>query len=401
MPFKIFTFLLLTVLFILSGCNVLSQEAPPPDGQGQTTASTAVIEPATVTSAPTATVAAATSTQTVLPDPTREPTEVPEITPVPYAGLFYGDNEGLWLINTDGHPAFLIDRSDGALSPDGSMIIYADGEPADIWLVDLRSGERKNLTNTEGRTESSPQWWPGRPELVMFASIFADEPLFGYGRPTVVSLDGTGYRVLDEKRDGPVAFSPDGQVVAFGCCGATGNLYDLTEGAKVFDPASYGAPVEKLYKPEWSPEGDEIAWKVGGPLSGDNQWQIGVAVFDLTAETFRLLHPYAPMGGSAVDPVLSWGPDGNWLAFVTHAETAEQGRGPGLWILRTDGQEEIHLGTGDAPIWRPDGGWLAFNQTDDVTGAPTIWIVETENWENRVMLPFNGRLQGWIPTGQR
>jgi Tol biopolymer transport system component len=162
----------------------------------------------------------------------------------------------------------------------------------------LGTGERYNLTQSPGRVDREPQWWPSQPDVIVFGSMDDVGPSAGF--PTIVKTDASEYQVLDEEVAGPFALSPDGQTIAYGCCGNQGRLYRWGQGGEIFDPALYGASIDKLYTPSWSPDGRYLAWVVGGNLTGDGRWQIGLAVFDLEAKTHQILHPYEPLGGAMV-----------------------------------------------------------------------------------------------------
>ena len=161
------------------------------------------------------------------------PTSTPEGPSDPYAGLAYGTQEGIFVFNRDGKPKLLMENPnptaalDAALSPDGSQVIYAGpGDIKDLWLADLNTGTKRNLTNTPDRAEFSPHWWPARPDVTVFESRPAEDEYDYSGHPTVINLDGSGYRVLDAFTGGPVAPSPGGQSIAFCLCGFPGGIHD-------------------------------------------------------------------------------------------------------------------------------------------------------------------------------
>jgi hypothetical protein len=83
----------------------------------------------------------------------------------------------------------------------------------------------------------------------------------------------------------------------------------------------------------------------------------GLAVFDLAAGTGAILHPHELPGMDGYPPEAIWRPNGEWLIY--NAFDADFSRG-GLWLLRTDGATELHLGAGAATVWRPDGGGLVY-----------------------------------------
>jgi Tol biopolymer transport system component len=358
------------------------------------------------TAVPTATPSATpeeSATSTPRPAPaatdTPPPPTVPVSPPDPAAGLVYSSADGLWLVDATGDPVLLIDESSARLSPDGTRVTYyfydgTEGE-YDVWLADLATGERRNLTGTPDRFEEEPVWWPGRPDVVVFGSdVGAGMESASY--PTVVGVDGSGYQILDPEEGGPFALSPDGQMIAYGGYDDLGKIYRWGSGPEVFDPGSYGLAVEKLYQPAWSPDSRYLAWKVGGDLTGEGLWQLGVAVFDLEAGTAWLLHVYEPAGGGMFPHYLSWSPDGEWLAFVTFGEPPAGGRVPNLWVARPDGQDETYVGAGTEPTWSPDGRWLAFGQMrENVLG---IALAEVGSWEALELdIPTNVRfIRGWI-----
>ena len=344
----------------------------------------------------------------VLPEAgTDQPTPTPSgpgESPVPF-GLIYQTGDGLWHVNSDGESVQLFDRRGGAISPDSAEILYTDAD--DVWLADIATGERHNLTQTPDRIECCAQWWPGQPDLVLFSSSPPENDGPNYGYPAVARLDGSEYRVLDDEK---VSFalpapSPDGQTVAYDRASQAW-LYRLDTGMEPFDLAPYGLssdPQVRVVSPAWSPDGQRLAWIIGDCRQGECQYSVGV--FDLTAPTLQLLHPYTPVGIGGQPPAPAWSPDGRWLAFGTWASDPED---MGLWVARADGQgeEEIHLDAslsrGDPhPVWSPDGRWLAFNSTPQGVGSGT-WLAEVGTWELHPLdLPPDARIVSWTsPPGK-
>jgi len=100
------------------------------------------------------------------------------------------------------------------LSADGRFVLFSPEYDPDIWLADLTTGERRNLTESSNRYNGSPQWWPGQEDVIIFGSSEMLGP--GFGNPTTVRTDSSDYRVLDEERSGPLALSTDGELLAYG-----------------------------------------------------------------------------------------------------------------------------------------------------------------------------------------
>jgi hypothetical protein len=184
-------------------------------------------------------------------------------------------------------------------------------------------------------------------------------------------------------------------MIAYGGFDNLGKIYRWGIGPEVFDPTTYGLAVEKLYQPAWAPDGRHLAWKVGGDLTGEGTWQMGVAVFDLQAETAQLFHVFQPVGGM-FPHYLTWSPDGDHLAFVTFQEPPATGRTPNLWLIDAGTGDEVYVGAGADPVWSPDGGRLAFSLVGDESASVAVVDADTGQLLD-VALPSDIRaVSGWI-----
>ncbi len=237
------------------------------------------------------------------------------------------------------------------------------------------------------------QWWPGQPDTIIFGS--SEELAPGFGYPTTVRTDGSDYRVLDQERGGPLALSADGELLAYGGYGESGRIVRRGSDPEDFHPADYGLQVDKLFQPAWSPDGRKLAWKVGGNPERHG-WTSGVAVFDLEEGSAELFHTYTAVGGGSVPHYLSWSPSGDWLAFVTFNERAEDGRRPNLWLAHPDGQGEIRLGTAFESVWSPDGSRIAYSLYDESQEAYLVWVYDTETGEQMQILPAGTAAVDWL-----
>jgi Tol biopolymer transport system component len=394
------------VLLVLSAC-VPGELEPGTGGRSatRTQAAEATVEPPSSTPPATATPPATPtpfpppSTLTLTPwDPSQPP---PTRTPVPpLPGLLYADTKGLWQTADDWQPVLVIDRPDALLSPDGQQAVYIEGD--DIWLADLPSGERRNLTEGSGRAHCCLKWWPSRPGLIVFGS----QPLEADLGPTsgflsVVNVDGSGYTVLDpeQQSNAEAAPDPDGQTIAYDRAG-TAWLYRWDAGPEPLDPAAYGlSNIVRIAGPSWSPDGRRLAWTVAvtgmspdGAEGAEGSWQIALAVFDLETQTAWLLHPYSNIGRGGWFPPPAWRPNGQWLTFV--AEDADP-EAYGVWVVDADGSSEQYIGRGMNPVWSPDDRWLAYNGLTD-EGNIDARLVETDTWYPlQIGLPADARIVGW------
>jgi hypothetical protein len=341
---------------------------------------------------PTATTApAATATP-----PPEEASAVPQADPHPLAGLVYtiGAGNGLWRIGADGAAQLLTDQHYPTLAPDQSRVLYAVGYEGDIWLKELPDGLGTNLTNTPERDENMFWWWPANPSVVVFSSRTEEEGPFA-STLGLMGVDGSNYQLLEGTSPSisPPALSPDGQSIAFDKS-AEPWLYWLSGGgAQPLPLDQYGLEFDKFAFPAWSPDGSRLAWKVYG------NGQTGVAILDIAQGTASLLHLYTLVAGSEIWAELTWSPDGQWLAVINQAEYADEEAS--LWVLRTDGSEEHHLGgLASAPAWSPDSQSLVFTQLPDHTSAfdaSRVMHVRVGEWQPQALeLPGGAQVEQWM-----
>jgi Tol biopolymer transport system component len=348
--------------------------------------------------------------------PSSQQPGIPIPTPAaPLPGLIYRTDDGLWKTGAVGQATQIFDRASAKVSPDGAYALYLEkdageagrGGSSDLWLADLTTGERRNLTRTPKRAEASFRWWPARPDLVLFSSrpreIAPGPGVTGF--LAVVGIDGNGYRILDDQNHtgGLPAPSPNGQTIAYGS-GSTGWLYRWETGPEVFDPADYGLPSYRdaqIGSPSWSPDGGKLAWIVSGAFAADRSPQMGVGLFDLETRTAQILHLHEPAFGDGWPAAPVWSPDGKWLAFTAWDQDPDVA---GVWVVRADGQQEeeyqslfteYHLG-GSHPVWISDGRWLAFRRTLD-DGGTSSWVAQVGTWGLiRLALPPDAYVVDWI-----
>jgi Tol biopolymer transport system component len=298
-------------------------------------------------------------------------------------------NRGLWIVQANGQLKQLSTKSDPRLSPDQTQALYGDN--GDIWLEDLATGKTANLTRTNDKVEADYQWWPARPGVIAFHYQPAGDiqPMAGY--LATVKTDGTNYLVLDEEvgSNSPAALSADGQTIAYDRGGQPW-VYNLTGGNMPILPKSFTEKFRIAVNPAWSPDSRKIAWQLFGDQAGEDGWS-EVALLDLNTFGVTLLHRYIGHGGSDIGNYhLAWSPDGQWLAVANQAERTEDGK-VSLWVMRTDGSEEHHIGGGDRPVWSPDGRTVAYYTKNGV------YAVKVGDWNPfPIMLPGDALVIDWV-----
>jgi Tol biopolymer transport system component len=282
------------------------------------------------------------------------------------------------------------------VSPDGTRLLVQDAvDTQGLWLIDLQSGERHNLTENYGRIVCCAVWWPSRPDWILLSSQTPGGATPESSYLTAARLDGQELRVLDLKNQlgGLPAPSPDGHTIAYEGGDGSAWLYYWNDGSQQIDPQAYGLGSKlRIGSPAWAPSGKHLAWYAGGNFS--QGWRVGLAIIDLQAKTGRFLHLYPNVGREGWFSAPIWSPDGQWLAFFADDQDETQ---RGLWISKADGRVE-HLITWNGmhvyglPVWSPDSHWLVSGRTLYEIGTGQSQLLD---------LPLDAEVVAWVtPASQ-
>lgn len=383
-------------------------------------------------------------------------------------GLVYRYDDKLWFVELDGTPALVTPHPYGYLSPNHQMVLYRNkcdtfwnidwkGEQTDVttktldmpsfcprwaydgryvyyskpcerfgsesnesycewdvWIADIESGERRNLTKTPDRDEDCVIYSAAHPDVLFFYStpveMLADGGGAGWlGYLTGMQTDGSQYTVISESGllSAP-AFSPDGQTIAYNAA-YDSQYYQLWLHQWGSEPQPLDWEKFGLGKWEvnvssisWSPEGNRLAcWAWGESESGRFE---GILLLDLEAETFRVLQPlWHPIYWDGFPPPPEWSPDGQWLSFFGSDESHKKF---GIWVISVEGNDVEVLGEFNADqatdsggrAWSPDSDWLVFtrHKSDPEQG---IWLVKVRSWELfKADMPANAEVVKWANT---
>ena len=179
------------------------------------------------------------------------------------------------------------------ISPDGTRVLYNSDQRGnlDIWLLQLASGSKRNLTENYEGVDLSPIWSPDG-EFIAFASsrdgggIFVVSEYGGNVRQ-VVSLPFNDVRGL--------SWSPDGKKLAYNL---NRKIFIVpAEGGK---PGEINLPHSVRISPVWFPKSNRLAY-----IPWNQIWSVGL---DGSSPTLMMDKP-----GLLFPPI--WSPDGKRIFF--------------------------------------------------------------------------------------
>lgn len=202
------------------------------------------------------------------------------------------------------------------LSLDNSKVIFTAEKAgfADIWAIDLATGEGKRLINAPGDNRC-PVLSPDGNRLAVTMSYTGMTDLY-----VTTAEGGRGRRLTEDAAvESSPTWSPDGRHLAYARRPEGGGVAEVCHVSSL-GGAPVSLPMEGLLAgsgsadPDWSPDGRRIALTIR-PDS-----QPAIAIFDVHSRNTRIID--ATEG--AASP--TWAPDSRHLAFR---------RGNALWVLDT------------------------------------------------------------------
>jgi tricorn protease len=185
------------------------------------------------------------------------------------------------------------------LSPSGKRVLV--NARGDIWTLPAEKGFPRNLTQSGGTAERSPNWSPDGKSIAYFSDASSEYEL--YVRPA----DGTG-----EPRQ-------------------------LTQGSKAF-----------LFDPVWSPDSKQLAFS-------NKAAELFICTVDSGKVTRIDQDPWAPGDGLGA----AWSPDSRWLAYEMSDE-ANANTYLKLYDLKAGRSQDLtgRMFSTGSPVWDPEGKYL-------------------------------------------
>jgi Tol biopolymer transport system component len=319
---------------------------------------------------------------------------------------FRGDD--IWIMNLpDGSEKKYPDpkkwnKADLMWSPDESKLaftLYDEKLDGNLSLLDLNTGEYKQIVNTPGKF-FIPYYWPSVTSGSLFAGVGKIEVSVPGAVPrgwchtwggectsflSSISVDGSKNEVLDKTTgiEFPPAITPDGKLLFYD----GGTILHLDTGwiekitpknVDIEIAFSYDSNEPQLVAPVISPDGKKVAWLGHVNDHGDN----GIYIYDIETRGWKLLATYFPQFVTMTLapfqtwkwPYFNWSPDSRWLSIsgetmdpMESTFNSNKLKTNGfLWIFNVVDGTTIKTSTGDLtleePVWSPDSKQIAFSQ---------------------------------------
>lgn len=270
-----------------------------------------------------------------------------------------------------------------------AYIIQNDSVSSEIWLVDLKTFDRKKLSECADAICSGMVWSPDGSRIV-YEHLSLDSN--GSGLPTLWWVDaatGVAQPVFQDSQipGGNPRWSPDGDWLSYATPEGI-RLYQLENGETRVIANILGAAAM------WSPNGKTILLR--DVVIRHDQFVTQLFLYDLAAETLVNINP----GEGFENTLAAWSPDGNLIAVVRRDLSVT--RGDQIWLMNADGSN-ARVMTNDADAlhgslnWSPDGKHLLYElyalEAFPFTSHLSVLNVETGEVEDLGIQGFNPR---WV-----
>ncbi|HXD34817.1 MAG TPA: S9 family peptidase [Pyrinomonadaceae bacterium] len=269
---------------------------------------------------------------------------------------------------------------------------WADDRRAHFWIVDVGSGNVKQITEGNDWNDSNPQWSPDGKSIAFVSNRTGKE--YEENRNSDVWVipaeGGAPVKISDhDESDGNPAWSTDGKTIAF-----TGELHDRDHPKIFLAPAAGGKPSSMVLKDldlipsnlEWSADGKSIYFETG--VKGETHLLRG----DLQKQTIEPV----TKGARAIRNV-----DFNWAARRMVFTANDFKHLDDLYVADLDGGNERKLTNLNEGLWKQlqfaDVERFSYKSADDwdVDG----FLVKPIGWQEGKKYPVILSVHGG-PAGQ-
>ena len=319
---------------------------------------------------------------------------------------FFGYRDGgydIWAVSPDGSNQRKLtwgnfDDREPAWSHDGTKLAFSSdrGDPLgsdyNIWVLDLRTGVLREMTNDPG-TDTMPSFSPDDKEIAFISTRENSQSVWA-----VSVADGAQRRVTDPKikADAP-SWGPSGQIV-YHAAGAGQSRLELAGAPLTGNENAFGfrvswiSPDEFFYVSDGRIRRRSITGDFMKPVEFTATLQVTRPQYAHRKRDFTYIAPRPVLG--IVSPQIS--PDGTKIAFAAIGD---------IYVMPTFGKPENitkdrFLDT--EPAWSPDGTQLVWS-SDRGGDLLQLWIRDLKTGRDRQLTKLRTQPMGasWSPDGTR
>ena len=322
--------------------------------------------------------------------------------------VFFAYRDGgydIWAINPDGSNQHKLtwgtyDDREPIYSHDGTRLAFSSdrgnplGSDYNIWTLDLRSGELKQITKNPSE-DFMPSWSPDD-----------DEIAYATSRDSYESLWATNLKSMGERRvrsvkgarlDAP-SFGPKGELLYHVTAGQE-TRYEIdgkavTGSENVFAfRASWASPTEYVYVSDGKIRRRSTAGLPMQTVEFTATMAVTHPEYTHRVRDFTSTTPRKTLG--VVRPVIS--PDGSQIAFAAIGD---------IYVMPVTGGAAVNLTKDSAldtdPSWSPDGSSLVYSSDKD-SPFLQLWVRDMKSGQGRKVTNITTQPQGasFSPDGKK